>query len=254
MTEYNKNKDLAHILIEGTKVVYGKERSAKLQSEFERQQRLPVYRGKSEELTEIVDRVCGPEIIDAQYHSIDDAVELRPKPSMVKVALKTTKDLINKTCWYYPLLGALPSKYQDRIAEKFRDNPGNYFIANLFGDMITTTGLGAYYFGIGGGFLGFMASCIISTARTAIAKEKNIKGIGGPTLLLPLYATVYPVLAISKIARASWQENLQQEQQKLLLPPNKKKKIRIEEQKPEVVDEEFDEEAETAEKSHRLRR
>ena len=54
---YDKEKDLARILVEGTKVLYGPEKSAQLQTELERQKKLPVYRGNAEELTAIVGRV-----------------------------------------------------------------------------------------------------------------------------------------------------------------------------------------------------
>src|SRR3989344_9195139 len=114
MSSYDKEKDLARILLEGTKTVYGKEVSAKLQSEFERQRKLPVYRGNAEELTAIVDRVCGQEasqadVVDAKaVKSIDDAVNTavyQPKPSMLKVAAHGMLNLVNKTYWYYPLVG-----------------------------------------------------------------------------------------------------------------------------------------------------
>src|SRR3989338_7721759 len=107
---YNK-PDLARILEEGTKVVYGAEKSEQLNAEFERRWQQPAYRGNAEELTAIVVRVCGDvqsaEVQTNSAESIDTVVEsYSGKPSMLRVAAKGTANLVNKTCWYYPFFCA----------------------------------------------------------------------------------------------------------------------------------------------------
>ncbi len=77
----------------------------------------PDYRRKN--ITNLVHGVLSEEkteIIDAEFESIDDVVEY--KPSKLRVALKGTANLINKTRWYYPFVGMLPGKYQERIARR----------------------------------------------------------------------------------------------------------------------------------------
>src|SRR3989344_7940189 len=83
---YNK-PDLARILVEGTKAVYGQEKSEQLNAEFERQRQQPAYRGNAEELTAIVVRGCGDvqstEVQTNKAESIDTVVEsYSGKPSM----------------------------------------------------------------------------------------------------------------------------------------------------------------------------
>lgn len=53
-----QKKDLARILIEGTKTVYGTEKGEQVSAEFERLEKQPVYRRSAEELTAVVERVC----------------------------------------------------------------------------------------------------------------------------------------------------------------------------------------------------
>ena len=80
------------------------------------------YRENSEDPILTLDKVCGPEIVDAEFESIDDKVaDYQPKPSKLKVAAKGTLNLAKKMHlhqWYYPLVGALPGKYQEKIAKK----------------------------------------------------------------------------------------------------------------------------------------
>src|SRR3989344_6876209 len=134
---YNKDKDLAEILIAGVKVKYGAEKSEQLNAEFERRRQQPAYRGNAEELTAIVDRVCGEDTeISRPAESIDAVVEsYSGKLSMLRVAAKGTANLARKAHlhqWYYPFVGFLPAKYQGKIAEKWGDKPFHYTVSNIF--------------------------------------------------------------------------------------------------------------------------
>lgn len=137
-------KDLAQILIEGTKVVYGSEKSEQVLAEFEKLERQPIYRRNARDLTEVVERICySPEVLEAEVvGSIDTVAE--SKPSRLKVVVKGTVNLINKTCWYYPLVGALPAKYQEKIAEKLGDKASYYTITNGINDALVGLGVGTY--------------------------------------------------------------------------------------------------------------
>ena len=125
MTKYNPNE--ARKILEGSleqrviayaelKYGKGKDVAAKLSKG------ITIYRERHEDPLQTLDRVCGkPEIIDAEFESIDDVVEYQSKPSMLKVAAKGTLNLAKKAHlnhWYYPLVGALPAKYQEKIAER----------------------------------------------------------------------------------------------------------------------------------------
>ena|SRR3989344_6222721 len=153
MDNYNKDKDLTRILVEGTKAIYGAEKAEQLDAEFERRRQQPAYRGSAEELTAIVDRVCGDAEVSKPAEmvgSIDEVVDnvpvvyLKPKVGMAKVIGKTTWNLAGKSCWYYPIFGALPGVAQKWLGKKLGDNPVSYTKANMAAE-IAVSPLAAVY-------------------------------------------------------------------------------------------------------------
>src|SRR3989344_2549273 len=136
--------DLARILVEGTKVVYSAQRAEQVQKELGGQQ--GAYRTGTD-LTAIVERVCsepevrGTEAVEAvPAKSIDDVVRYESqKPSMLRVAVKGTVNLANRTCWYYPLVGVLPRNYQQQIAERLGDSQIAYSVANMVAELVCST-------------------------------------------------------------------------------------------------------------------
>lgn len=284
MTGYDK--DLARILVEGTKVVYGSDKSTQLQSEFERQRRQPVYRGNAEELTSILERVCSDaevsQLTPVQVNyveSIDNVVESNSsKPSMLKVAAKGTLNLVNKTCWYYPILGALPGKYQVKIAKKLGDDPGYYTLSNMAAELVVAS-IAGYYMGnipgalalgsisFGHSTLRFLTGLITEDLGTVGRPGRQFFSIG-LAYLTPLYATLYSILAVKaapKVIASTGQKikniyvsTYKQEQERLLRSKTILKrieelpvKVRVEPQ-PEIVEEEFDGDEEAAEQKKKL--
>ena len=222
MTEYDKDKNLAEILLEGIKVKYGSEKAEEVKKEFEKIQP-PSYRRNAEELTAVVERVCSqPEIIDAEFTetSIDTIVRKEQKPSMLKVAVKGTLNLVNKTCWYYPLVGALPAKYQENVARKLADNSSYYTIYNMVAELVGASALGYSVAGISGVAVGSAISFVHSFIRFNLSARSESITAGNALITLPLYATLYSIVAVKE----SYTSALQQEQQKLLPPPAKKKR------------------------------
>src|SRR3989344_5620035 len=173
MADYDKDKDLARILIEGTKVLYGAKKSTQLKTELERQKKLPVYRGNAEELTAIVDRVFDEPVLQAE------AVEAKPAESIdevvqyVKVAVKGTWNLAKKTHiqdWYYPIVGFLPGRYQKKIADKYGDDPLHYTVSNAVAESLVVVGLIGSINVAAGVLFGGCAGLINAVARYVIAQ------------------------------------------------------------------------------------
>ena len=280
MKDYIKDKDLARILIEGTKQLYGVEKSAQLKTELERQKKLPVYRGNAEELTAIVDRVFDEPVLQAEVveakvaESIDEVVQY-VKPSMVKVAVKGTWNLAKKMHiqdWYYPIVGFLPGRYQKKIADKYGDDPLHYTVSNAVAESLVVVGLIGSINVAAGVLFGGCAGLINTVARYVIAQESENNSTGSPITCLPFYTTLYSITAFKAIKNViidAYSSALQEEKQKSRDKEKTKKVLvkptlpdsyespeaaarvvtssgltRVEEQKPEVVEEEFDEEPE----------
>ncbi|MDP3698128.1 MAG: hypothetical protein Q8R47_00925 [Nanoarchaeota archaeon] len=211
-TNYNKEKDLARILIEGTKVVYGKEKAELLNAEFEKLEN-PNYRRNAEGLTAIVERVCKNE----ETRGIDTAsIEFRAyaarnfadsllkseqqRPSMLKVAVRGTLNLVNKTCWYYPFVGALPEIYQEKIAEKLGDDPLNYSSSNWLAESLTIGTIAGYYAYIDAfqspASAAFGVGLLTAGLYLLLTSYRREEPAGSPFITLPYYATTLSTLAI----------------------------------------------------------
>lgn len=213
MTDYDSDKDLARILIEGTKAVYGKQRAVQVKTEFENLKK-PNYRKNSEDLMMIVDKICREtEVQEAKVQeakvvdSIDDAVEYTAKPSMLKVAARGTLNLVNKTCWYYPLLGMLPGKIQENLAEKYGDKAKYYTISNMAVELFSASMIGYSIANGQGAFTFGLFSFLHSSLRIlgGLTKTTGVE-LFNPTApiytALPMYATLYSFLAIKAVPTA----------------------------------------------------
>ncbi len=211
-----QKKDLARILIEGTKKVYGPEKGEQVSAEFERLEKQPVYRRNAEELTAVVERVCDQE--EADVNSIDNIVNQDYQPSALKVALKGTVNLINKTRWYYPFLGMLPGKYQEKIAEKLGDDPLNYTRANIWAEnILLSMAAGSIMYHRKGDVLGsinigitFGVICYAANLpRLAYGKNNSLdrfdRAAMGSYFVIPFY---YAALAVKKIVSDSYSSAL----------------------------------------------
>ena len=246
MTDYNNDKDLAEILIEGVKVKYGSEKADQIKTEFGKLEK-PQYRRNAEDLTAVVNRFCiepaKAEVLEAEaVKSIDDVIEsYSGKPSMLKVAAKGTANLARKAHlhqWYYPLVGFLPAKYQGKIAEKWGDKPFHYTVSNIFFQPAVIMGATYYVMlektdshfvaavsSVVCGFVDFVGGLF---ARTAFAKKLYGSEEVAGSLLFELPYAIAKVAAkapgkigegISYVARGIEQcyvDALQEEQQKLL--------------------------------------
>lgn len=211
------------------------------------------YREQGKDPFEVLDRICGYD--EGEYwgeetpKSIDDTV----KPSLLKVAVKGTINLLNKTRWYYPLVGALPGKYQKKIAEKLGDNPSYYTVSNMGAELVGATTLA--YLATGQSAAGaafFVVSLLTYSFIRSAVMFSGYKSSGSVIATLPYYVTLYSILAVKAAPQAiasagkavknaviDSYSSVGKEQQKLLAAPKKrrhKKKKRIEEQKqPEIV-------------------
>lgn len=161
------------------------------------------YRERGKDPFDVLDTICGHE--EGEYwgeetpKSIDEVV----KPSMLKVAAKGTLNLVNKTRWYYPILGALPGKYQEKIAEKFGDNQKHYTLSNMAVELVGSAALGYLAFGHLAysaffAIYSLMHSLIRDIARTTY-KER---AAGSVLCTLPFYATLYSILAVKAVKDA----------------------------------------------------
>ncbi len=215
MTDYDSDKDLARILIEGTKAVYGEQRAVQVKSEFNNLEK-PNYRKNSEDLMMIVDRICREtevqeaEVQDAKVvDSIDDAVKYAAKPSMLKVAARGTLNLVNKTCWYYPFLGILPGKTQEKLAEKYGDEAKHYTVSNMAVELVSASmigysignGSGAFAFGL----FSFLHSLLRTLAGLSLTTKTGVELLNPAAPIytaLPMYATLCSFLAIKAVPTA----------------------------------------------------
>ncbi len=212
MSDYNNNKDLARILVEGTKVVYGPEKANQVQTEIETMERSN-YRKNAEDLTAVINRIfrepeiTTPTVPEAEaIDSIDEVVEsYGQKPSMLKVAARGTLNLVNKTCWYYPFLGVLPGKTQEKLAEKYGDETRHYTVSNMAVELVSASIIG-YSIGNGqGAFTLGLFSLLHSAFRTLVgvgSTEKTdyfFNPVAPIYTALPMYATLYSFLAIKAV-------------------------------------------------------
>ncbi|MEK6863556.1 MAG: hypothetical protein AABW53_02565 [Nanoarchaeota archaeon] len=152
MTE--EKKDLAYVLFEGTpqeKALYlAQEKGCEpeMKDALKGWETQDVYRRI--DITHLVNDVISrkkAEIVEEEFESIDAVVEYQPKPSMLKVAAKGTANLARKMHlhqWYYPLVGALPGKYQKEFAKRHGDDCFNYTLYNALLEGITIMGLVSY--------------------------------------------------------------------------------------------------------------
>jgi len=220
MTDYDNDKDLAEILIEGIKVKYGSEKADQVKKEFLMLEKLN-YRRNAEDLTAVVNRVClaESEVLETEVvQSIDDVVY--QKPSMLKVAVKGTANLAKKSHlhqWYYPIVGALPAKYQEKIAKSLGDDPIHYTKANMAAETITTSLVAAYITLrdtqhsnsaiVIGALTGFVSAILNYGARKDIYTKNNYSNVaykepaGSMLITLPYYAILYSLLAIKSTPR-----------------------------------------------------
>ncbi len=172
---------------------------------------------------DVLDSVCGkPEVLEAEVvGSIDDVVK-EPKPSMLKVAAKGTLNLVNKTCWYYPLVGMLPGKYQERIAKKFGDNPNYYTLSNSIPTMVGAIATWVALFGAGPGSSFFVYSGLALCGYETIRMTASIMGkkpTGNILAMIPTYIALYSFLAVKaapKAVKEAYVSAFKEEQQKLL--------------------------------------
>ncbi|MEK6939750.1 MAG: hypothetical protein AABX31_03410 [Nanoarchaeota archaeon] len=186
MANYNKDKNLTQILVEGTRAVYGKEKAEELKIELGKLQ-LPSYGKNAEELTAIVDRVCGqPETVEGEAQSIDAVIHYQ----------KLSK-------FYYPIVGMLSAKYQERVAAKHGDDPAKYMYASVIAEFvvgcITAFGgpiifsspvISISAFAIGG-------VLIVESALRANFCAFQKKPMGSFLLALPAYAALYSIAAVN---------------------------------------------------------
>lgn len=161
------------------------------------------YRQGSKDPLEVLDQVCGkPKVLEAEVVDVkagkyvvshemglEEVVKYGPKPSKLEIALKGTVNLANKTCCYYPFLGALPARYQEKIAEKKGDNAKNYAWANIGAELVISSAVGYASAGPLGAFTVGACSLLHSYVRAFFLENK--KSLGGTFYLaLPFYATL----------------------------------------------------------------
>lgn len=252
-SEYpNYNPTEARKLLDGTleqRIINYAEIKYGIGKEVAKELREGNYREAGKDPFEVLDKICGHD--EGEYwgdetqKSIDDTV----KPGMLKVAAKGTLNLVNKTRWYYPLVGALPAKYQEMIAKKLGDDPKYYVISNAVVEGTAVTASLAYYFSAAihplittfasGSFYAISAFFRIDFGLRFSKQELGKEEYFGSPILLPFFIPLY-LFKVGKVLtnaiKESYQSAFQEEQQKLLPAPKKKKrkKKRIEEQ-PEIV-------------------
>ncbi|MEK6904893.1 MAG: hypothetical protein AABX24_00680 [Nanoarchaeota archaeon] len=202
------------------------------------------YREVHKDSFDVLERVCNP----SEAESIDNVVNHNYQPSALKVALKGTANLINKTCWYYPLVGMLPGKYQEKIAEKLGDNPLHYIYSNSVLEGIVAgvaaavlvrpyldldkTVIGTITVGsliaLSWGASNLMVRCVLAA--------KGESPVGSPLVCLPYYAALYSIAAVKVISKgvkdsySSAREQLkEQEAQKRIELETQPNRISIEE-------------------------
>lgn len=203
---------------------YGRETADKIAA------RLNVgYRDAAKDAIEVLRDVCS-----GNDDSLEDKVEEKAltvyeeKPSLAKVVAKGTLSVINKTCWYYPLVGALPGKAQEYIAKKLGENEGYYMYSNIFVGGAAAAGATAVFLSyvkpdnlsdtiLAGILIGLVYSGVAGFIRHQVIKQ-NSKLLGSPLVCLPYYAALYTVLGIvaaGKAIKSSYSSVYDDEKKKL---------------------------------------
>ncbi len=176
------------------------------------------YRENHQDAFEVLEKVCQP---TAEYwgeetpESIDEVVEY--KPSLAKGVWDGTKNLLKQNKIYYPFVGMLPAKSQERISGKYGDEPANYTITSgivegvggiimTFGPIIISSSPNIMLdaFAIGGALM------VESALRLTVCSSSK-KPMGSFLLAIPAYAALYSIAAVN-----AYKSACPQEQQKLL--------------------------------------
>ncbi len=126
---------------------------------------------------------------------------------LAAIVSEGTVNLLKKSRIYYPFLGALPGKYQEKIAEKLGENPLHYTYSN----MVLETAIGLIGL-IAGAFYNYAGIVIVTEflmAEEIFRKimvgldgpgENSKKPVGSTLLMLPYlsyYFTLYAIRGIS---------------------------------------------------------
>lgn len=214
------------------------------------------YREGHKDPFEVLEKVCNP----SEAESIDDTVNNNYSPSAFKVALKGTANLINKTRWYYPLVGMLPGKYQEKIAERLGDNPFHYTVSSCVLEGIVAgvaTTLLRYNLdkGIGEAIAAGGVVTILGGGLNILVKYVIGEGAECPVGSLLTGVPFYAIAAVKAIAKgvkdsySSAREQLkEQEAQKRIQLEQQPSRIAVEETQPAAEAEEG--ERETIEQMH----
>ncbi len=138
---------------------------------------------------------------------------------IVKTISAGTVDWTNKTCWYYPFVGALRAEHQEKLAKKLGDNQSYYTVANHIFESVGF-GLAASYSlylsggglanSIGVGIMSGIFVCLLAgeIIRERMASESRHKAYGS-LFAMPFYALYYAASAIGKSYTSAWEKRKQ---------------------------------------------
>lgn len=187
------DKAFAHIIIEGTPEeralavakIYRKEEEVKTELA-----KNPYRTNANKNLSQLVDACC-----DESQKSIDDLVQY--EPSMTKVAAKGTLNLFSPVGRFAKaaLIGALPHRYQRKIAENRGENylATDYVMANVILEGITIcAGTGALMYSGVGNLEASIAVAVLAGVVYGIfiGSPRLNEDFGSPITTIPFYATL----------------------------------------------------------------
>ena len=210
MTKYNPGKAREELLIplEERVIEYAERNHGKGNEVAERLK--GDYRKQGIELgpLEILDEVCG----DKDSLEEKAMVPYETKPSKLKVGAKTTANLVRKVV-SYPLLGVLPGKSQNKIANWLGDNARgytnsslpidvaawSYLTYSLFPDNLDTIPSRALALvALISGIAGFVSTKgRLGDNNPGAGAGYEPKQYGSPFITAPLYATLYALKALA---------------------------------------------------------
>lgn len=164
------------------------------------------YRTAAKDPLTVLDEVCSEKSLEEKalvpYKSKSSAY--RTIADVVGTIGEGTLTAINKTRWYYPILGALPHKYQMGVARKINDDLRKYVISNAILESVALGVVGGLLFGPWVLPPVVAYSVVINAVRMDLAKEddspfedNDSTSFGSPLVTIPYYLALGTVLGIS---------------------------------------------------------
>ncbi len=160
------------------------------------------YRTNAKDPLSVLDEVCGEQPVEEKAIVKSKRPAYRTIADVVAVAGVGTLELIHKTRWYYPLLGALPGKYQEKIADKRKEKAVYYIISSAILESAALGVTGCLLFGPVALLPVLLYSGIINGGRSLATATEIDLNWGSLFVTLPYYLALGAILGITAAGKA----------------------------------------------------